>query len=110
MVSEHQQGARSAPAVFNLSAIKYRDGICHYSASCTKSQKPFGRYTDQVFRHACYRMLPMKDAEDVPIIALTADATDEARERVRTAGMNYLVSKPIDHDKLFYYLSQEFTK
>ena len=52
----------------------------------------------------------MKDAEDVPIIALTADATDEARERVRTAGMNYLVSKPIDHDKLFYYLSQEFTK
>ncbi|MBR1629211.1 MAG: response regulator [Lachnospiraceae bacterium] len=56
------------------------------------------------------RSLPMKDAEDIPIIALTADATEEARERINTAGMNYFVSKPIDHEQLFTFLSYEFMK
>ncbi|MBQ9632000.1 MAG: response regulator, partial [Lachnospiraceae bacterium] len=56
------------------------------------------------------RSLPMKDAQTVPIIALTADATSDAQERINKAGMNYFLTKPIDHEKLFSFLSQEFIK
>ncbi len=52
------------------------------------------------------RELPLSDAETIPIIALTADVTEEAKERVRNAGMNYIVSKPINQEKLFYYLAK----
>ena len=54
------------------------------------------------------RSLPLSDAEDIPIIALTADVTDEAKERARNAGMNTLISKPIDRNKLFAYLARVF--
>ncbi len=53
------------------------------------------------------RELPLEDAENIPIIALTADVTEEAKERCRNAGMNCVVSKPIDQEKLFFYLSRE---
>ena len=53
------------------------------------------------------RELPLEDAESIPIIALTADVTEEAKERCRNAGMNCLVSKPIDQEKLFFCLSRE---
>lgn len=56
------------------------------------------------------RELPLEDAETIPIIALTADVTEEAKERCRNAGMNYLVSKPINQEKLFFYLSKELTE
>ena len=56
------------------------------------------------------RGLDMEDAASVPIIALTADVTEEAMEKCRDAGMNYLVSKPIDPGKLFYHLAEEFEK
>jgi signal transduction histidine kinase/DNA-binding response OmpR family regulator len=37
----------------------------------------------------------------VPIIALTAGALKEERERCIEAGMNHFLTKPIDHDKLY---------
>lgn len=56
------------------------------------------------------RELPMRDAESIPIIALSADVTEEARERSRNAGMNGLVGKPIDREKLFSTLAKEMEK
>lgn len=56
------------------------------------------------------RSLPMRDAEDIPIIALSADVTEDALARTKNAGMNTLVAKPIDRDKLFSFLAKAFEK
>ncbi len=54
------------------------------------------------------RSLPQEDAESIPIVALSADVTEEAKSRVHNAGMNMLISKPIDRNKLFSFLAKEF--
>ncbi len=54
------------------------------------------------------RNLPMSDAESIPIIALSADVTEEAKFRIHNAGMNKLISKPIDRNVLFSFLAKEF--
>jgi len=41
------------------------------------------------------------DRKDLPIIAMTADAFQEDIDRAMEAGMNEVVTKPIDQDKLF---------
>ncbi|MFC5406401.1 response regulator [Cohnella soli] len=41
------------------------------------------------------------DARQLPIIALTADVTPEQHERCLEAGMNDILTKPVDPDKLF---------
>ena len=42
------------------------------------------------------RALDRADAANVPIIAMTANAFDEDRERTKAAGMNAHLSKPLD--------------
>lgn len=42
------------------------------------------------------RALDRADAASVPIIAMTANAFDEDRERTKAAGMNAHLSKPLD--------------
>lgn len=42
---------------------------------------------------------------DVPIIALTADVLPEIRVKVVEAGMNDIVTKPFEKEKLFYTMS-----
>ncbi|ROS01462.1 signal transduction histidine kinase [Sinobacterium caligoides] len=46
----------------------------------------------------------------VPIIALTASALTETRERCRTAGMNRYVSKPIDEAELLMLINELLTE
>ena len=47
------------------------------------------------------RALPNKEVASVPILAVTADAFDEDRQRALEAGMNGHLPKPIEVDKLF---------
>lgn len=56
------------------------------------------------------RELDTPDARTIPIIALTADVTENVTERCQKAGMNYCVSKPIDPSDLFYHMAEEFEK
>ena len=46
------------------------------------------------------RLLRRPDALTIPIIAMTADAFDEAMERARKSGMDAYLSKPIEPRKL----------
>jgi two-component system CheB/CheR fusion protein len=50
----------------------------------------------------------LEDSESIPIIALTADVTDDVETRCRDAGMNYCISKPIDAEDLFYHFAEAF--
>lgn len=53
------------------------------------------------------RALDRPDAENVPIIAMTADAFAEDKQRTREAGMNAHLSKPIQPEALYDVLARE---
>jgi len=44
----------------------------------------------------CIRRMNRSDATDIPIIAMTANAFEEDREKTREAGMNAHLTKPLD--------------
>jgi PAS domain S-box-containing protein len=50
---------------------------------------------------ATRRIRELPDSGEVPIIAMTANAFPEDRERCSAAGMNDFITKPIDHEILF---------
>lgn len=50
------------------------------------------------------RAMERKDAHDVPIIAMTADAYEDDVRKSLAAGMNGHIAKPIDPDKLYEIL------
>ena len=54
------------------------------------------------------RRLKREDAKTVPIIAMTANAYDEDREKSNAAGMNGHFSKPIDTELLYETLHTIF--
>jgi two-component system, sensor histidine kinase len=54
------------------------------------------------------RALPERGAATVPIVALTADAFTETRERCLVAGMNSFLTKPVGREKLGALLRQLF--
>ena len=49
------------------------------------------------------------DTKDIPVIALTADATSESRDEAHLAGCDKYVTKPIDADGLFAALDTMIT-
>ena len=53
------------------------------------------------------RALDRADAKTVPILAMTADAFAEDREKCFAAGMNAHIAKPIDPQK-FYQTLRDF--
>ena len=55
------------------------------------------------------RQMDRTDAKQVPIVALTANAFSEDRNRALRAGMNAHVAKPIDMDALGEVLEQIFS-
>ena len=55
------------------------------------------------------RALPRRDAETVPIIAMTADAFAEDIQKCREAGMNDHIAKPLDITALFDTLAKYMT-
>ncbi|MFT3822199.1 MAG: response regulator [Rubrivivax sp.] len=54
------------------------------------------------------RALPERTAATVPIVALTADAFTDTRERCLVAGMNNFLSKPVSRERLGALLRQLF--
>ena len=52
------------------------------------------------------RRLPAGQADQLPIIAMTADAFDEDRQRAVAAGMNDYVIKPVDMSVLLAALAK----
>lgn len=52
------------------------------------------------------RKLPRNDAQDIPIIAMTANAFAEDAEKTRAAGMNEHLSKPLNIDLLIKTLAK----
>ncbi len=53
------------------------------------------------------RAMERADAATVPIIAMTAEAFDEERQKTINAGMNYHLSKPINPDLLYQVLVEQ---
>jgi len=49
---------------------------------------------------AAIRGLDREDAQSVPIIAITADAYQEARDKAAESGMDHFMTKPFDEDKI----------
>lgn len=52
-------------------------------------------------------LLPLEDAKNTPIIAMTADAFEESLRAAKEAGMNGYLTKPIEPRKLFEELQKQ---
>ena len=56
------------------------------------------------------RQMGKEDSGIIPIIALTADVSEETQNRCFEAGMNAFLEKPVDSDMLFTTLAREFER
>ncbi len=63
---------------------------------------------DGVSATRAIRALPSREKSTLPIVALTADAFDETRERCLVAGMNDFLTKPVSPQKLSTALRRLF--
>ena len=69
----------------------------HYQAILMDIQMPILNGYDAA---RAIRALPRKDAQEIPIIAMTADAFAEDIQKAIDAGMDAHVSKPVDFRQL----------
>lgn len=98
----HAEVARDGQEAVNLFLDR---GPYHYQAILMDLMMPVKNGTEAAEE---IRALETADAADIPIIALTADMANNVEERCREAGIDHLVSKPIDQNKLFSYLASVF--
>lgn len=98
----HSELARDGQEVVDL--YKSR-GPYHYQAILMDLMMPV-KDGEEAAREI--RSSGLEDSESIPIIALTADVTDDVETRCRDAGMNYCISKPIDAEDLFYHFAEAF--
>ena len=56
------------------------------------------------------RILPRKDATEIPIIAMTANAFEEDKKRALENGMNAHIAKPLDISVLLSTLDKVIKK
>ena len=100
------KGIRSEVAKDGREAVEiYRDrGAYHFQAILMDIMMPIKNGVEAATE---IRELSLEDAEDIPIIALTADVTEETKERCRNAGMDMVISKPINQEKLFFCLYEQ---
>ena len=56
------------------------------------------------------RQTGQEDANDIPIIALTADVLEDTENKCFEAGMNAFLKKPVDQDQLFHLLAEKIDK
>jgi two-component system CheB/CheR fusion protein len=82
-------------------------GAYHYQAILMDLMMPVLNGLDAA---AKIRATDSPDAATIPIIALTADVTEDLEERCQEAGINRAVGKPIDSAKLFAQLAEEFQR
>ena len=82
-------------------------GPFHYQAILMDLMMPVLNGLDAAKR---IRATGSPDAETIPIVALTADVTEDLEMRCQEAGINCAVGKPIDSAKLFAQLAEEFQR
>ena len=70
----------------------------HYDAILMDIRMPI---MDGLAAAANIRNLSNEDAQDIPIIAMTANAFDDDVEKSKAAGMNAHLAKPIEPDRLY---------
>ena len=103
------KGIHSELALDGKSAVELfqAKGASHYQAVLMDVMMPV---MDGIAAAEAIRKCGTADAETIPIIALTADVTDETKEKCYNAGMTALLLKPIEPDKLFNLLANVFEK
>ena len=98
----HSELARDGKEALDFFRIK---GAYHYQAVIMDIMMPV---MDGLSAAEAIRKSDTADAETIPIIALSADASEETTKRCMNAGMDFHLLKPIDPDKLFGILSEVF--
>lgn len=103
------KGIHSERAIDGQDAIDMfqRKGAYYYQAILMDVMMP-GKNGIEAARDI--RRLKVEDALTVPIIALTADASEDTDEKCLQAGMNAALKKPVENEMLFYTLAKEFEK
>ena len=84
-----------------------RRGAYHYQAILMDLMMPV---LDGSEAAKAIRKSDTEDAEEIPIIALTADGGDGVEEKCMKAGMNNYLLKPVNTEELFRVLASEFDK
>ncbi len=98
----HSELARDGQEAVDLFSAH---GPYHYQAVLMDLMMPVKNGEDAARE---IRALNQEDAEEIPIIALTADVMNHVEERCREAGISAVIAKPIDPARLFSLLTDAF--
>lgn len=120
LVEDHMLNIEVAKRLLNAKNMEVDIAENGLQAIETFAQKPDHYYQailmdirmpvmDGITAAKAIRQMRKEDASTVPIIAMTANAFDDDKEKTRGAGMNAHLSKPIDPQEL-YHTIEKFIK